>query len=56
MFWDAHAHKERVREIAEVLPVIIREIELSDLLGERLYMKMQGLNENQGQHLTWPPA
>ena len=42
-----NAHKERLRAVARVLPVISGEVQLSEETGEKLFTKMQTLNENQ---------
>ncbi len=41
------AHKERIRTVAQVLPAITGEVGLSKQAGEKLYSKMQTLDEKQ---------
>ena len=41
------AHKQRFREVTEVLPAIIAEVQLSASGGEKLYSKLQIMSEHQ---------
>ena len=42
-------HKARTQEVPQVLPAIVGEIGLSQEAGEKLYAKMQDLNQNKCQ-------
>ena len=42
-----NAHKERIRAVTRVFPAITGEIGLSEEAGEKLFAKIQTLNENQ---------
>ena len=42
-----YAHKERIRAVTQVFPAITGEIGLSKEVGEKLFAKLQTLNENQ---------
>ena len=46
------AHKQRIRDVARVFPALTREVGLSEQAGEKLYAKMQDLNEKQVPALT----
>ena len=46
------AHVARIREVVRAIPAITAEVGLSDDVGEKLYAKMQALNEKQVPALT----
>ena len=46
------AHRERIRDVARVLPTITGEVGLSQQAGEKIYSKLQTLNEKQASALA----
>ena len=46
------AHKKRIQDVARVFPTITGEVGLSEQAGEKLYAKMQDLNQKQVPALT----